>query len=144
MLFGFLPRSVEGNGNMKTLSLLICGDRKWNKIEPIRREIKKLIKEYEILIVFEGDCDGADKLGGEIAEDEFGLFVDSNPAKWDMYGKAAGPIRNGEMLHKLLTKVQTDKYLVLAFHPDLRKSKGTKNMVYISRNAGVEVRVINK
>jgi hypothetical protein len=32
--------------------------------------------------------------------------------------------------------------LVLAFHDDLRKSSGTRNMVEIARKAGIETRII--
>ena len=56
------------------------------------------------------------------------------PAEWDTFGKAAGPIRNGWML-----KMEPD--LVLAFHNDIRQSKGTANMVSIARKKGIEVKI---
>lgn len=59
------------------------------------------------------------------------------PADWKTYGRAAGPIRNRQML----TCGQPD--LVLAFHDALEISKGTANMVKIARKAGVPVVVIS-
>jgi hypothetical protein len=127
---------------MKTLALLICGDRKWEKRAPIQREVAKLMDEYTIVTVIHGACKGADTIGGEVSE-TLRLPVEEFPADWEQYGKAAGPIRNSFMLKRLL-KVPADKKLVLAFHPCLRFSKGTVNMVRMSRNAGVEVKVIEK
>lgn len=59
------------------------------------------------------------------------------PAQWYKYGRAAGPIRNQQMLD------EGKPDLVLAFHSDLEHSKGTKDMVTRARKAGIEVRVIS-
>ena len=125
-----------------TLALLITGDRKWTDIKAIMRESKVLMKEYNVIIVIHGAAAGADKIGAYVF-DTYGITVDPMPADWDQYGKAAGPIRNGQMLKKLL-KFKADKKLVLAFHPDLSKSKGTKDMVTQARKAHVDVKVVSK
>lgn len=49
--------------------------------------------------------------------------------------QAAGVIRNREMLAE-------GPDVVLAFHADLAKAKGTRHMVRIAREAGVPVRVV--
>lgn len=126
----------------KTLALILSGDRKWEKINPIRRELQKLMKEYDVLIVIHGAAPGADTVGALVA-DNLMIPIDPVPAEWEKFGPGAGPIRNGRMLNKLL-KFKADKKMVLAFHPDLTKSKGTKDMVKQARNAGVEAKVINK
>jgi len=61
------------------------------------------------------------------------------PADWRI-GRGAGPKRNKEMLAELL-KFPGDR-LVVAFHDDLKSSKGTANMVAIATKAGVHVRLI--
>lgn len=60
------------------------------------------------------------------------------PADWNRYGRAAGPIRNRQML----TEGKPD--LVVAFHDDIESSKGTKDMVTIAEKAGVYVYVMGR
>ena len=62
-----------------------------------------------------------------------GFRVESFPAKWDLYGRAAGPIRNQEMLDV------GKPSLVVYFHSDLKDSKGTKDMVERATKSGIEV-----
>jgi hypothetical protein len=52
-------------------------------------------------------------------------------ANWEKHGLAAGPIRNRQML----TEGKPD--LVIAFHENIEKSKGTKNMLELAKQAGV-------
>jgi hypothetical protein len=59
------------------------------------------------------------------------------PAQWHKYGRAAGPIRNQQML------AEGKPDLVLAFHDDIDGSRGTKDMVNRARRAGVKVEVIS-
>jgi hypothetical protein len=63
-----------------------------------------------------------------------GMHVMEFPADWDLHGKAAGPIRNRQML---LAKPE----IVIAFHDDLDSSKGTKDMVKIAKRTGVKVKL---
>lgn len=122
---------------MKKFRVLICGDREWTELYPIRRELLRLDKEGDIELVVHGDCRGADRIGGVIATN-LGIVVKSEPAKWTKHGKAAGPIRNRLMVKKYKPNI------VLAFHKDLRKSKGTKDMVQVALEAGIEVRVFTR
>lgn len=83
----------------------------------------------------EGEARGADRLAAEAARR---LGIPSHrilrfPAKWGKYGKAAGPIRNQQMLD------EGKPTLVLAYHNDLENSKGTKDMVSRAEAAGVTV-----
>lgn len=57
-------------------------------------------------------------------------------AEWDKYGRAAGPIRNKQMLLYVLEA----KPLVIAFWDGI--SRGTKNMVSQAEKADVEVRIV--
>ena len=55
---------------------------------------------------------------------------------WEKFGKAAGAIRNQEMLDF------GKPNLVVAFHNDISSSKGTANMVKIAKKAGIPTFVV--
>jgi hypothetical protein len=116
------------------MRVLVCGDRSWSDYKAIERELSLLPVNTTII---HGGARGADALAGDAAR-ILNYTVIAYPARWDLYGKSAGPIRNREML------IDGMPELVLAFHPDISKSKGTKHMVQIATQAGVEVRVFNK
>jgi hypothetical protein len=116
-------------------AVLICGDRNWKNREAIKREILKLPKTC---IIIEGGARGADLIAYDIGTSE-GFHIIDMPADWETYGRSAGPIRNGVMLKELL-KFKPD-VKVLAFHENIEESKGTKNMVTISRKNGVNVEI---
>jgi hypothetical protein len=117
------------------MRVLVCGDRNWTNKEAIRAQL--LHRKGYIDGIIEGGARGADSLAGECA-DELEIFCMVFPAEWDKYGKAAGPIRNQQMLN------EGKPDLVLAFHKDIENSKGTKHMVKISRKAGIPVEVITE
>lgn len=81
--------------------------------------------------VISGGCRGADKISAEVAE-ELRIPCRVFPAEWDKHGKAAGPIRNAEMLEE-------NPDLVLAFHDNIESSKGTKDMVRRAKDKGFKV-----
>jgi hypothetical protein len=114
------------------LRVLICGDRSWTNRGIIKEAVLKVLQTNDIEYIIEGGANGADRLGRSVAE-EIGIPVDTYYAKWQMYGKAAGRIRNKEMLNK------GKPTLVLAFHNNIQNSKGTKNMIEIAVKAGVKV-----
>ncbi len=115
------------------LRLLICGDREWRNKELIKREILRLMP----ILIIEGEARGADTLAREVAE-ELGIKVLPFLAEWNRYGRAAGFIRNTEMLHV------GNPDAVLAFHNSLENSKGTKHMVKIAREAHIPVEVFGE
>lgn len=115
------------------MRVLVCGDRNWSDMAVIRREMEKLPQGT---VIIHGDCIGADRIAGHYAS-AWGWRMQEYPADWLTYGRAAGPIRNRQML----TEGKPD--LVLAFHRDLSQSRGTKDMVNAARKAGVEVRVVD-
>jgi hypothetical protein len=113
------------------MRVLFCGSRTW-------KDAAKIAEQFDIVqptIVIEGEAAGADTLARLEAERR-GIRVLPFDADWDIYGKAAGPIRNKRML----TEGKPD--LVIAFHPFLRNSKGTKDMVLQAEKAGIPVKVI--
>ncbi len=129
---------------------LVCGDRRWRDRSAIEREII-LILGFVLPsdLVIHGGCgsrywdgsryrtQGADKLAGEVARD-LNVHVEECPAEWGEYGRAAGPIRNQQMLD------DWDPHVVLAFHRDLAKSKGTADMVRRAKKKGIPVIVVKE
>ena len=113
----FLVRRLAKRGIV--MRVLICGDRNWKDGRAIKRELVKL---KSVQCVIEGEASGADTLGRIVAE-LLDIPVQPFPAQWKVYGMAAGPIRNRQML------AEGKPDLVLAFHPEIEKSRGTKNMV---------------
>ena len=128
------------------MTVLVCGWRYWQDNRQMWEELKKLKSNDRII---HGGCKGADQMAGRMAK-TLGLEVWSFPADWHywdenmrnpitgqcwVYHKAAGPIRNSNMLYF----VKIDQ--VWAFHPDLPQSKGTKNMVEQARRADLLVRI---
>ena len=66
-----------------------------------------------------------------------GFEVRSYPARWKDLGPSAGIIRNKFMLELGPNKV-------LAFAKEIMKTKGTLNMVLISKAVGVPVEVFSE
>lgn len=113
--------------------VVVTGDRNWANRESVAKRLSKLPPNT---VLVHGDCRGLDTIAAEEAA-KLGFAVDPHPAKWDLHGKAAGPLRNQEMLD-LKPKI------VIAFHPDLTTSKGTKDCVREAMRRGIPVEVINE
>ena len=98
------------------MKVIIAGSCTSNDYEFLKKKINEL--NLEITEVVCGGARGVDSLGQRYAE-ELGIPVKMFPAQWDLYGKAAGMIRNKEM----------GKYAdyLIAFWDG--KSKGTLNMI---------------
>jgi hypothetical protein len=120
--------------------ILICGDRNWTNKEIIKRELELFDRDT---VIIHGACRGADSWGGYIAYKLGFKDIRSYPAKWrdeeGRFRKWAGPERNQEMLDK-----NPDIELVLAFHEDIWRSKGTKDMIERAKKANIEVKLRSK
>jgi hypothetical protein len=121
------------------MKILVTGDRNWTSYEVVRNTLVAIMEEFAVegqpLTLIHGAAKGADTIAGEIA-DGLDFKVVPVPADWERYGKAAGPIRNLNMLDML-------PELVLAFHNDLENSKGTRNCVEEAKKRDVPVLVIS-
>lgn len=99
------------------IKVLVTGSRYWDiDTGPY---LDYIIKQYpdSNFVLFHGACQGID-LNTASAAKKRGWRVVSFPADWKKYGKAAGPIRNEEMINQ-------NPDLVLAFLA--KNSKGTLN-----------------
>ena len=115
--------------------ILVCGDRKWKERYMIYSVLYAIRVNAPITIIH-GDCRGADRIAGSIAKD-LDYTVIAVPAKWNEYGKSAGPIRNREM-------IRLKPSLVLAFHDNILRSRGTKNMLTQTMKAGIDFQLYNQ
>lgn len=116
------------------MKVLVCGSRTYSDYLFLEGTLESLHAETPIDVIIEGEAIGADSMAREWGK-YMGITVWKMPALWTKHGKAAGPIRNKEMLDK-------GPDLVLAFiDKPLVESRGTAHMVKIAQEAGVEVRV---
>lgn len=122
------------------MKILVCGGRDFNDIDLLDKTLHEIHDRgghpytNEITNLIHGCAKGADSLaaywcrhtythsGNPIVEHRY-------PADWFKYGKAAGPIRNKQML------LEGKPDLVVAFKGGI----GTANMVKIAREAQVAV-----
>lgn len=130
--------------NLRYLRVIIAGSRGFTNYDLLSDKSSKIISEilrnnYDIsdIEIVSGTARGADELGEQFAEVE-GYHTVKFPANWNLFGKRAGYIRNTEMAQYA---VNDDSYGVLiAFWDEM--SKGTKHMIDIAEEYGLEVHVI--
>jgi hypothetical protein len=113
------------------MRIVVSGDRDWSDEETVAEVLEYCLliaeesgEELEVIHGNQGKKDGTglDKMAGRIAKN-LGAKVTAVPAEWDRYPRgAAGPIRNKKML-------DMDPSFLIAFHADLKSSRGTKNCV---------------
>ena len=111
--------------------ILICGDRNyqdWIKVQEYLDTISRTT------IIIHGGARGADSLAGNLAT-SLKMKVIKFSADWDKYGKAAGVLRNQQMLD------EGHPDLVVYFHKDIENSKGTRDMLKRATDSGI--RTIN-
>lgn len=119
------------------MRVLVCGGRDydsnkacaWLQEHAIRRiESVMRLKDVRIAAVIHGAARGADE-GGRLWGVSLGTDVLGFPADWETHGRAAGPIRNQQMIE--LGKPD----LVIAFPG----GRGTANMVRQAEAACIPV-----
>jgi hypothetical protein len=111
------------------MRVLVCGSRSFNDYQLLERTLETL----PITTIIEGEARGADTLARRYGVGR-GLDVIPFKALWDKHGKAAGAIRNTEML----TKGRPD--IVVAFWDG--ESRGTRNMIEQAQRAGVRTDIV--
>ncbi len=108
--------------------ILVCGGREYCDWRNVDRTLKFFTSNLDNPVIIQGGAKGADFLAkawaiyNEIDWQEY-------PANWTKHGKAAGPIRNQQMLD------EGKPDLVIAFPGDT----GTADMVKRAKEAGVRV-----
>jgi predicted Rossmann-fold nucleotide-binding protein len=130
---------------MMSPRILVCGGRDFDDYPFVAATLDRICAEkgweYEpdeygntlpSVVVIQGGARGADACADQWAVTRWCSMIEIK-ADWDIWGKAAGPIRNQRMLEE-------KPVLVVAFPGGV----GTKDMVERARRAGVEVMEITK
>lgn len=115
--------------------VLVCGSRDWIDETLLNRTLDELDEQERFDLVIEGEATGADTMARNWAERRR-IPVSRFPAAWGLHGKAAGPIRNTQMLR------EGKPDLVVAF-PLGPESRGTANMIGQAEKAGIPFLVVN-
>ena len=115
------------------MRLLICGSVNWTNFELILGVVNQLKPS----IIIEGEAQGADIMGKKAGLMNM-LVVEEYPANWVKFHKAAGPIRNAQMLK------EGKPDLVVAFNNDIENSKGTADMLQKAEKAGIPYALIRE
>jgi len=111
--------------------VLVTGSRDWHDALLI---VQVLSQYGPDTVLIHGAARGADTHAAAYGRSRQ-WTVYAEPARWDLFGRAAGPVRN----QRMLTQYQPD--VCHAFHDDLEHSKGTRDMVDRCRAAGVPVHI---
>ena len=125
----------KGIFRMKT-RIIVCGCKDFSNREFCFNRLDSILSEYKEVEIVSGHAKGADSFGEEYAK-KHGLPLKIFTPDWKRYGRAAGPIRNREMLNYSLEA----KPVVIAFWN--RTSKGTKDMINQATKAGVKVHIVD-
>lgn len=111
--------------------VLVCGGRDYTDRDRVFAALDKLDAKHQIMLLVHGGATGADSLADEWAKERgvprlpFPVTKDD----WDTYGKAAGPVRNQQMLDTACP------HACVAFPG----GSGTEDMVQRCEAAGVPV-----
>ena len=116
--------------------IIVAGSRDFNDYELLENVLSEFVQNKSETFVICGGAKGADSLGARFAQ-ERGMKIIYCPAKWNLYGKGAGPKRNEEMAR--LAKSADDGVLFAFWNG---KSRGTESMINIALRFGLAVRVI--
>jgi hypothetical protein len=125
---------------MARFCVLVTGDRNWIDVDRVNETLHPsrfdsntqsmgpTVPTGPMVTVIHGGCHGLDLIAANVSK-IYGYVVEEFPAEWGKYGKGAGPIRNKQMLDRLLSNSASTTRIVLAYHNDISSSKGTKNMI---------------
>lgn len=131
---------------MPEYRVLVTGSRDWDKPEAITKALDLMHtamvstnveregeKELYWFTLVHGACPtGADKIADDWGKEK-GVRIERHKADWQKHGKAAGPIRNQEM-------VDSAPLVVLGFPKG--KSKGTRGCLDMAEKANLMVYVL--
>jgi hypothetical protein len=118
------------------LRILVTGSRDWEDLPTLYRAIEEACRgiSYHKVTIVHGHCPtGADRLAQIWAEEreEDGITVEHHPARWTVHGKAAGILRNIEM-------VDAGADICLAFIKN--NSRGATHCANYAESKGIPVK----
>ena len=107
------------------MRVIVAGGRNFYDKNFVYKNLNELHIIHQFTTLIHGNATGVDYLAEQWAADN-NIPIESFPADWKKYGRAAGPIRNQKML-------ENNPNLLIAFPG----SKGTKNIVKKAIELGV-------
>lgn len=138
------------------MRVLVCGSRAFEDYELLQKTLHEFVvydeRPFPYLpedfVLIQGGAKGADSLADQWAS-VYGVSSICYKADWEKYGKAAGPIRNKQMLDEgkpdlviaFLSKVAHEE--MLYGFSNNQHSRGTKNMIEQAIKAGIPVKVVD-
>lgn len=118
--------------------IIIAGSREFLDYPLLEANVSKIISSLDGNVrIISGCARGADKLGIQYAK-EHNIALSEFPADWNRYGKSAGYKRNTAMAEFAVS--DSNKGILVAFWDGI--SRGTKHMIDIAYDKGLEVHVI--
>lgn len=110
--------------------VIIAGGRYFSDYELLKEKCDEFLKDKtsEEIVIINGHASGADSLGERYAQEKC-YKIETYPADWKKYGRAAGPIRNEQM--------SNIANALIAFWDG--KSKDTKSMLNLAKKKGLQV-----
>lgn len=113
------------------MKVLVCGGRDYADQQKVDQVLGAIDRIDGIDTIIEGCASGADSLAEDWAR-RMGKVLRHFPADWQKHGRAAGPLRNRQML------LEGRPDAVVAFPG----GRGTAHMTRIAQEAGVPVRIV--
>lgn len=114
---------------------IVTGSRDWTDVDAIVRTLEASGCQK----VVQGRCSGADTIARDWAITN-GIEYEDWPARWDLHGKAAGPIRNKRMMERYAQAAYSgDEVAVYAFRLGGRRSTGTTGAIELAQGLGLIV-----
>lgn len=114
----------------------ITGGRDWSHVTELRDWLDKFHAKFPITKLIHGGARGADKICGQWALDN-NIEVVEMKADWNKHGRAAGPLRNRDMLAYAR---EIGGSTLLAF--PCVGSKGTFDMINICEKSGFKIYIV--
>ena len=114
------------------MKVLVSGSRYYRDYH----KILVVVKSLDIDLLIAGGCRGADTLAVRAAH-QCGIRFVEYSADWQRFGKSAGPRRNQQMLD------MENPDLLLVFHEDLARSKGTRDMLHRAIKADIPYKIFS-
>lgn len=126
---------VKKSEKKENFKVVIAGSRGFSNYKLLYEKCNDILREksktHNIIIV-SGHAKGADTLAEKYANDK-GFDLEIYPADWKKFGKSAGFRRNEQMANVADA--------LIAFWDG--ESHGTKHMIAIATEKGMNVRVVN-
>jgi len=111
------------------MKILVCGGRDFRDEDFVYATLDGLFEELRFDVLIQGGANGADAVAASWAANHREVHGVTVWAKWHIYGKRAGHMRNSAML-------MLSPDLVVAFPG----GKGTRNMIAQAKACEIEVR----